>query len=1626
MLKGRLEVLLNLPDLTYISDVSVDLTLETIRVVRAEDKTAIAVFDDLKEFGLLPLSARARFSKTRRLLSIKMDTEAASENLALARNILVAFKKLDGTDLSALNLKPGTSDLIIPQSFSQEPASLNAILSRFPEGTQLTKVNGKTDFSDIQDTYNKLEVGKCIYLSFVSCEGLDHSLNRKRDSLAGVFRRRSLCYSKQDLDSMLGKTGRFQDVEWSPDGTSFFASVFIHEISSITEVNMSVTTTGEGAKKCSALEIGFNDSSINMKFPVPIARETLHLFFSSQQSILTIEASLEEGFMYLAGEQTEEVTVAGGGMAKVTAAGGGPAMRALRQSLSNHRDIFILFGPPGSGKGTHGPRITSAMGHPQLSTGDMLRAAVKQGTEVGKQAEAVMKTGGLVSDEIVVGIITERIKSDDCANGFILDGFPRTVRQAELLDAVLLKQGDIVTKVISLDVPDSVLEERICGRWIHKDSGRSYHDKFNPPKSLKGREPSTDTMRDDATGDALEQRSDDTKDALKTRLEAYHSQTVPLLDHYLAVVAKVNGNQNPANVWGDVCGVLGIENNTEVAGGGMAKVTAAGGGPAMRALRQSLSNHRDIFILFGPPGSGKGTHGPRITSAMGHPQLSTGDMLRAAVKQGTEVGKQAEAVMKTGGLVSDEIVVGIITERIKSDDCSNGFILDGFPRTVRQAELLDAVLLKQGDIVTKVISLDVPDSVLEERICGRWIHKDSGRSYHDKFNPPKSLKGREPSTDTMRDDATGDALEQRSDDTKDALKTRLEAYHSQTVPLLDHYLAVVAKVNGNQNPANVWGDVCGVLGIENNTEVAGGGMAKVTAAGGGPAMRALRQSLSNHRDIFILFGPPGSGKGTHGPRITSAMGHPQLSTGDMLRAAVKQGTEVGKQAEAVMKTGGLVSDEIVVGIITERIKSDDCSNGFILDGFPRTVRQAELLDAVLLKQGDIVTKVISLDVPDSVLEERICGRWIHKDSGRSYHDKFNPPKSLKGREPSTDTMRDDATDEALEQRSDDTKGALKTRLEAYHSQTVPLLDHYLAVVAKVNGNQNPANVWGDVCGVLGIENNTEVAGGGMAKVTAAGGGPAMRALRQSLSNHRDIFILFGPPGSGKGTHGPRITSAMGHPQLSTGDMLRAAVKQGTEVGKQAEAVMKTGGLVSDEIVVGIITERIKSDDCSNGFILDGFPRTVRQAELLDAVLLKQGDIVTKVISLDVPDSVLEERICGRWIHKDSGRSYHDKFNPPKSLKGREPSTDTMRDDATGDALEQRSDDTKDALKTRLEAYHSQTVPLLDHYLAVVAKVNGNQNPANVWCDVCGVLGIENNTEVAGGGMAKVTAAGGGPAMRALRQSLSNHRDIFILFGPPGSGKGTHGPRITSAMGHPQLSTGDMLRAAVKQGTEVGKQAEAVMKTGGLVSDEIVVGIITERIKSDDCSNGFILDGFPRTVRQAELLDAVLLKQGDIVTKVISLDVPDSVLEERICGRWIHKDSGRSYHDKFNPPKSLKGREPSTDTMRDDATDEALEQRSDDTKGALKTRLEAYHSQTVPLLDHYLAVVAKVNGNQNPANVWGDVCGVLGIDAPKRAPEPVKRPLPPLRAYVCTSYAPLHVAYICLYHACTLSRFPFLF
>lgn len=205
------------------------------------------------------------------------------------------------------------------------------------------------------------------------------------------------------------------------------------------------------------------------------------------------------------------------------------------------------------------------------------------------------------------------------------------------------------------------------------------------------------------------------------------------------------------------------------------------------------------------------------------------------------------------------------------------------------------------------------------------------------------------------------------------------------------------------------------------------------------------------------------------------------------------------------------------------------------------------------------------------------------------------------------------------------------------------------------------------------------------------------------------LILLGAPGAGKGTQAQYLTSKYGIPQISTGDMLRAAVKAGTPLGLEAKKVMESGGLVSDEIIIGLVKERVQQPDCKNGYLLDGFPRTIPQADAM-----KSNNIdVDYVVEIDVDDLEIIKRMAGRRMHMASGRTYHVAYNPPK-VEG--------KDNETGEDLVQRDDDKEETVKQRLDVYHSQTKPLVDYYST---WADSGESAAPNYVKVAGVGSLED-------------------------------------------------------------------------------------------------------------------------------------------------------------------------------------------------------------------------------------------------------------------------------------------------------------
>lgn len=328
---------------------------------------------------------------------------------------------------------------------------------------------------------------------------------------------------------------------------------------------------------------------------------------------------------------------------------------------------IALFGPPGAGKGTQSRLLVDKYNLAYISTGDILRQEIEKNSEMGQQVKEIIKKGGLVSDEIIVQIIEEQLRSNtEKVNGFLFDGFPRTTVQAYILEGLLLKMNTELHCMLSLEVPEENLIKRMTARA------------------------------------EKENRPDDTQEVIKYRLQEYENKTKPVIDFY-----KEKGNYK---------GIQGVG--------------------ALEDIHKSIVSHIDKVlqkiwfnvVLLGPPGSGKGTQGQKLAERFNLTYISTGSLLRAEIRKGTDMGRSSETYISKGDIVPDEIAIKIIEREIRKHPESRGFIFKGFPRTIVQAYILDGLLRKRNSSLSLVIDLNVPTLESFRRLTNRG-KSGQGRIY---------------------------------------------------------------------------------------------------------------------------------------------------------------------------------------------------------------------------------------------------------------------------------------------------------------------------------------------------------------------------------------------------------------------------------------------------------------------------------------------------------------------------------------------------------------------------------------------------------------------------------------------------------------------------------------------------------------------------------------------------------------------------------------------------------------------------------------------------------------------------------------------------------------------------------
>ena len=318
------------------------------------------------------------------------------------------------------------------------------------------------------------------------------------------------------------------------------------------------------------------------------------------------------------------------------------------------------------------------------------------------------------------------------------------------------------------------------------------------------------------------------------------------------------------------------------------------------------------IALFGAPGAGKGTQSEELIKKYNLFYISTGDLLRKEIAQRSKLGLEAESIIASGGLVSDEIIVQIIEKTITDNPDSNGFLFDGFPRTYIQAYILEGLMLKLNTSLSCLICLDVPVEESVSRLLNRG--KTSGRS----------------------------------DDNETVIRNRLKEYHEKTVPVLEFYKdkGIFFEINGKKSIEEVSKDVDQIV----------------------------KNELSKRLLNIVLFGYPGCGRGSQGKALAEKYGLEYVATGNMLDNEIKNGTPIGKKITEIYESGQLVTDDIVVPLIEKKLTHTKDVKGFIFKGFPRTLVQSYILDGLFMKIGSKISLIIDIEVPLLELISRLDAR----------------------------------------------------------------------------------------------------------------------------------------------------------------------------------------------------------------------------------------------------------------------------------------------------------------------------------------------------------------------------------------------------------------------------------------------------------------------------------------------------------------------------------------------------------------------------------------------------------------------------------------------------------------------------
>ncbi|KAJ3021637.1 hypothetical protein HKX48_008118 [Thoreauomyces humboldtii] len=923
---------------------------------------------------------------------------------------------------------------------------------------------------------------------------------------------------------------------------------------------------------------------------------------------------------------------------------------AKKRSGAAWNNIVFVLGGPGCGKGTQCSRIARDFNYTHLSAGDLLRDEVATGSNLGKELDSMMKEGKIVPMHVTIGLLSAAMEKAAPSEGFLIDGFPRQLDQAEAFE----KEIHSCKFVLYFECSDELLEKRLLKRG--ETSGRA----------------------------------DDNIATIKKRFRTFIETSMPVIDAYTAKGKCVLISSEPP--------VEEVYNNVK-----------KNFQKSSRPMGKAWDN---IVFVLGGPGCGKGTQCSRIAKDYNYTHLSAGDLLRDEVAKGSELGKELDGMMKEGKIVPMQVTIGLLKGAMeKAPADAEGFLIDGFPRQLDQAIAFE----EQIRSCKFVLYFECSDELLEKRLLKRG--ETSGRA----------------------------------DDNIATIKKRFRTFVETSMPVIDTYTAKGKCVLISSEPPveEVYRNV------KRNFE---------------------KVAPLNHPNVVFVLGGPGSGKGTQCVRLAKEFSLTHLSSGDLLRAEIENGSPIGKQVESIMQEGKMVPMALIMGLLRSAMEQKMDTPGFLIDGFPRAMSQAiEFEKSVRIGQ---CRTVLFFSCPLPVLEARLIDRG--KTSGRV----------------------------------DDNIETIRKRFKTFQDESVEVVDYFRqkGKVVEISSEAAVEDVYQEARKVF---------------------------VQEKRLDHPNVVFILGGPGSGKGTQCARLSKDFALKHISTGDLLRHEVDAGTEVGRLAQSIMIDGGMVPMDLIMGLLVQEIKNNFNAKGFLIDGFPRSLDQTLAFERTV----GIPRSVVYFNCPLSVLEERLLERG--KTSGRA----------------------------------DDTLDTIKQRFVTYERESLPVVEHYRKSGKLVQ--------------ISSVSPVDEVYAQAKTHFENA------ESHRQLPFDNRNLVFVLGGPGSGKGTQCAKLVNELGWAHLSTGDLLRDEVAKGSELGQRLEADMKEGKMVPMDVTMQLLLSAMEDRKDAPGYLIDGFPRTMEQAEAFEQ---KIGHC-TFVLFFSADHAALTARLIKRG--ETSGRADDNAESIAKRLK-------------------------------------------------------------------------------------------------------------------------